>query len=152
MRPRELLHQQSIHVKNLSDLQAWATQLAKELQAATLLALEGEVGSGKTQLVQFLARALGAAEPTQSPSFAIHHTYHGKIQIEHLDLYRLESEDDLESTGFWDLFQNRQSVIAIEWADRIPREWLPRDWALWAIHIKLGKESTQREIQFESWS
>ncbi len=121
---------------DLVELERWVLACSQNLQPQSIVALYGDVGAGKTQLISFLRRALGSQEPTQSPSFAIHHTYcGGRLTLDHVDLYRIENIDDLESTGFWDLFAEHCHVIAVEWADRIPRELYPRDWELWEIHL-----------------
>lgn len=109
--------------------------------------LEGEVGSGKTETVKTVARVLGLKE-VASPSFAIHHQYLTAEgwPVDHLDLYRLESADDLESTGFWDLFGEPEALILIEWADRLSFDYLPRDWAKWHWRYAKGTTPTERII------
>lgn len=116
----------------------------------TVWLLEGDVGSGKTETVKALARLLRVKE-VASPSFAVHHRYltSDDFPIEHLDLYRLESEDDLESTGFWDLFSAPEGLIVIEWADRLNVQYLPRDWTLFRLQYEIVGE-TEREIRVES--
>lgn len=141
----------------LPDLEAskvFAENLAEALvseqkNAKKLLLLEGPMGVGKTQFVIFLLGALGGDVPT-SPSFALHNSYKttSGFSVEHLDLFRLESADDLESTGFWDLFtQNASSVIVIEWSERLKdfgvRDQLPMSWS--KIQIVFSKNDAGDE-------
>ena len=87
------------------------------LQGGEVLALYGELGTGKTSLVRGIADGLGA-EPTavSSPTFTLIHEYHGRLRLIHTDLYRL-SASQLEDTGLDD-YLNGRTVTAIEWADR----------------------------------
>ena len=101
-----------------NDLPRWVSQVSRFLDSRTVLLLIGPVGSGKTTLVSILGKARGFSEMA-SPTFAIHHRYgsgHSK-DFDHVDLYRLKDEDDLESTGFWDLFAVEQGLIIVEWGN-----------------------------------
>ena len=96
-----------------------------------------------------ISQILGMTD-VASPSFAIHHRYENtrKDVIDHLDLYRLQDEDDLESTGFWDLFMQTKAIVAIEWADRLNQDVLPLNWYEIRIHIE-PLEGTERKIKIE---
>jgi tRNA threonylcarbamoyladenosine biosynthesis protein TsaE len=77
-----------------------------------------------------------------SPTFAIHHRYPGfSISIDHLDLYRLESEDELEGVGFWDFFSEAEGLIFIEWPERMDLSHIPWDWDLYQVVIEKPSES-----------
>ena len=83
------------------------------------VALIGPLGAGKTHLTQGLARGLGIGEPITSPTFLLHKAYDGAIRLHHFDFYRLESEDDLESIGFFDFqAQDVSAVVVVEWAEK----------------------------------
>jgi len=127
-----------VEIDSLKALEAWVNNFAKELTAPHLLLLSGPMGTGKTQFTHFLAKALGAPEEACSPSFAIHNSYNSNPPMEHLDLYRLQDEDDLESVGFWDLFE-QSSIIVVEWADRLDESFLPSNWPA----TKLGIEKLE---------
>lgn len=115
-------------------MKAFAAGLVPSLGQKRILLLDGPMGAGKTQFTRFLLEALGGDE-TVSPSFAIHNQYStSRGPVDHIDLYRLENEDDLESTGFWDLFSASQGLIIIEWAERLPAGSLPRTWQ--KTHLK----------------
>ncbi|MES2854755.1 MAG: tRNA (adenosine(37)-N6)-threonylcarbamoyltransferase complex ATPase subunit type 1 TsaE, partial [Bdellovibrionota bacterium] len=114
----------------------------------SIILLSGSMGAGKTQLTQFLVEALGGTE-TASPSFAIHNSYTTtRMTIEHLDLFRLENADDLESTGFWDIFLGDDAVVVIEWSDKLAdfglEKNLPASWKKIEISIQVvtsGKDA-----------
>jgi tRNA threonylcarbamoyl adenosine modification protein YjeE len=88
-----------------------------------LVLLNGPMGSGKTTFVAMVAKQLGAGDAA-SPSFALHSRYEGhRGTIDHFDLDRLKSLDELESIGFWDLIDEAKSdprrFVMIEWATRL---------------------------------
>lgn len=116
-------------VSNLQDLELWVDSFIPNLGPRDLLLLQGPMGIGKSQLVQILVyKILG--EQSFSPTYAIHNRYSNDSgSIDHLDLYRVEDEEDLESTGFWDLFLQERGLICIEWADRLDEQALPQTWA-----------------------
>ncbi|HVK62767.1 MAG TPA: tRNA (adenosine(37)-N6)-threonylcarbamoyltransferase complex ATPase subunit type 1 TsaE [Bdellovibrionales bacterium] len=131
---------------DLNDSRSFAGELAAKLGPKTILNLSGPMGAGKTQLTQFIVEALGGAE-TASPSFAIHNSYAvNGFTVEHFDLFRIESVDDLESTGFWDVFSNSNGLIIIEWSNKLDEFGvdgaLPRSWR--RIDIELSVDGNQR--------
>ena len=92
--------------------------LGKTLRGGEVLAITGELGSGKTQLVKGIAQGLDIA-PSEitSPTFALIHEHEGRLPLYHIDLYRLETPRDIESIGLEEYF-TRNAVVAIEWAER----------------------------------
>jgi tRNA threonylcarbamoyladenosine biosynthesis protein TsaE len=95
-------------------------RLGRRLLPGDVVALVGELGAGKTQLVRGACR--GAEVPERevaSPTFAVVATYHGRIPVHHADLYRIAGEDELHATGFEDLLGGHGAVL-VEWADRVP--------------------------------
>jgi tRNA threonylcarbamoyladenosine biosynthesis protein TsaE len=95
-------------------------KLGAQLLPGDVVALVGELGAGKTQLIRGACE--GAAVPVRavsSPTFAIVATYPGRIPIHHADFYRLGDLDELYATGFFDLVGGDGAVL-VEWADRIP--------------------------------
>jgi tRNA threonylcarbamoyladenosine biosynthesis protein TsaE len=95
-------------------------RLGRALAPGDCVALVGDLGAGKTQLVRGACR--GARVPpgeVSSPSFAIVATYGGRIPIHHADLYRIGDLDDLYATGFFDLVGGAGALL-VEWADRVP--------------------------------
>ncbi len=126
-----------------------AELLKEKLTARTLFLFVGEVGSGKTTTVGELCKLLGMQE-VASPSFAIHHRYENTEgqSLDHVDLYRLKSEEDLESTGFWDLFGQDKSWIVVEWADQLAGEVWPLNWDTYEVKFFKGK-GEERKIQIK---
>jgi tRNA threonylcarbamoyladenosine biosynthesis protein TsaE len=99
---------------------ALGARLGKLLAPGDVVALVGELGAGKTQLVRGACAGAGvAAHEVSSPSFAIVATYRGRIPVHHADLYRIGDEDELYGTGFGDLVGG-EGALLVEWADRIP--------------------------------
>ena len=81
------------------------------------IALYGDVGVGKTVFVRGLASVICPDDFVQSPTYALVNEYRGQYRICHYDMYRITSEDDLESTGFYDY---KNCVIVAEWCENIP--------------------------------
>ena len=125
-----------------------ALALARALRGRGLaIALSGPLGAGKTAFVQGLAAGLGLARaPVASPTFVLASEYGapGGPRLAHVDLYRVESEAELDAAGFRDLLAPDR-VVAIEWADRFP-EALPADRLEVRIRRASGRPGTHREI------
>ena len=94
--------------------------MSELLPAPKLVVLRGELGAGKTTLVRGMAAAIGANEAeVASPTFTLVHEYRGrKVRLFHLDLYRLETERDLESVGLWELTDATDVLVLVEWGDK----------------------------------
>lgn len=112
----------------LEDTSLLARDLLPQLTHRQVIGLQGDMGAGKTHFVKALARELGVSEEQiNSPSFAIHQQYlAGDLTIHHLDLFRLETVDEIESSGLWDLFYDDNVIIIIEWIDRISEQYIPQ--------------------------
>jgi tRNA threonylcarbamoyladenosine biosynthesis protein TsaE len=129
-------------LKSLSEMKAFASKLAERAGHRRLILLDGPMGAGKTQFTRDFVEALGSSEAC-SPSFAIHNRYETeRASVEHMDLYRLESADDLESTGFWDFFLEREGIVIVEWSHRLrdmglQASW-PRTWPRWEIELSIS--------------
>jgi len=95
------------------------------LEPGDLVALTGDLGSGKTVMIQGIARGLGFDGYVSSPSFVIVNEYEGRVPIYHIDLYRIEGADSLHDIGYRELFFG-DGVVLVEWADRAP-ELLPAE-------------------------
>ncbi len=129
----------------LTDLENWVQEFAAKLPDRAIILLEGELGVGKTQLTKFLCTFLEIPY-SASPTYSLINEYQGtKQMLYHLDLYRLENQQDLESIGFWDLFSAESAWICIEWADKLDPEQLPLTWPRYQIQLSYHKEGAETE-------
>ena len=94
-------------------------RIGRRLGEGDVVALSGELGSGKTCLIQGIARGLGidTAVPVNSPSYVIVNEYPGPLPLYHFDLYRLYDLNEIYELG-WDDYAEKRGVIVIEWAER----------------------------------
>ena len=106
-----------LRTASAAETEALGEELANRLRPGDLLLLAGELGAGKTTFVRGLARGLGSSAPVQSPTFQLVRVYPGRIQLAHLDLYRLETGSELGDLGLEDLLE--AGVVAVEWGDRL---------------------------------
>lgn len=124
-----------------------AKKFSHRLKRRDILALEGELGAGKTCFVQGLAAGLGVPEKlyVRSPSFTLMNEYAGgKMPLYHFDFYRLVKENELEDLGLDEYFSG-DGVTVIEWADRFPGS-LPKS----AKHIRFRiVGENEREIEYD---
>jgi tRNA threonylcarbamoyladenosine biosynthesis protein TsaE len=121
--------------------------LGRLLAAGDVVALIGELGSGKTVLAQGLARGLGidADEYVSSPSFALVNQYRGKIPVYHIDTYRLGDAVEMVALGYEDYFEPN-GVTIIEWADKV-KDLLPARCLVITIDI-LDRTSRELKVEF----
>jgi tRNA threonylcarbamoyladenosine biosynthesis protein TsaE len=114
-----------------------ASRLGRKLKGGELIALEGELGAGKTHFVKGLAAGLGAEETVTSPTFTLINIYEGKIPLAHFDVYRLPTPQAIEELGFEEFFYG-PGVTAVEWSDLI-KSYLPSQYLL----VKIERVYTQ---------
>lgn len=143
----------SIITENAKETQKVAADLAKKLLKKKLnetlvIALEGELGAGKTTFIKGFSKALEVREKILSPTFVLIHKHKlsikyevlGKKYLYHIDAYRLNSEKDLLKIGVKEIFANPENIILIEWADRV-KKIIPKT-AIWINfdHLDKNKE------------
>ena len=105
-----------------AETEALGERLGRVAQRGLVLALDGELGAGKTQFVKGLARGLGVSGRVHSPTYTLVHEYGGgRLKLFHLDLYRLETREQILSAGVED-FLSPDGVAVIEWAERLREE------------------------------
>lgn len=98
-------------------------QLGQTLPKGTVILLEGDLGAGKTTLIQGIGAGLGISEPIVSPTFTLINEYTaGRIPLYHLDLYRLDVAEvaDIYPETYWEGEEVEPGITAIEWAQRLP--------------------------------
>lgn len=133
------------HFTNLTELRLWVQNNQNLFSGRVLLLLDGFMGAGKTTFTRIIAEVFGVAGVASSPTYAIHHQYKRTDfkTIDHFDLYRLESIDDLLSTGIEDLFLQESGLIIVEWANLVdPRFW-PNAWTLLQIEIRVNSDGAR---------
>lgn len=102
-----------------AETQALGDKIARCANAGLVIALSGDLGAGKTQFVKGLARGLGIQARVHSPTFTLVNEYAGgRLKLFHLDLYRLETREQILSAGIEE-FLKPDGVAVIEWAERI---------------------------------
>ncbi len=113
--------QWTVETASSAETLALGRLLGQLLEPPAIFLLSGDLGAGKTCLVQGLARGLGVPEeePVTSPSYTLLNIYSGRCQLYHFDLYRLAQAEDLLDLGFED-YLDADGVTVVEWADRIP--------------------------------
>ena len=121
-----------------------AADFAATLHSGDVIAYRGEMGAGKTAFTRGLCRGLGLSDHVSSPTFALVHQYgNGAHALYHFDMYRVETFEDLYSTGFFD-YLDYGGILAIEWSENIEAV-LPEN----AITVELKRvenDPQQREI------
>ena len=128
-----------------AETEAIGWQVAENIGVGSVLALKGELGSGKTLFVKGIVAGLGSGADVTSPTFTILHEYRrGRLPVYHFDLFRVENPQALARLGLDDYFFG-DGISVIEWADRFP-EFVPEQ-ARW-IFFEI-KSETQRSITFQ---
>jgi len=123
-----------------AETEAIGRQLAAQIDVGSILALKGDLGSGKTLLVKGLVAGLGGSGDVTSPTFTIVHEYRGgRVPVYHFDFFRLEDRQSVARLGLDDYFFG-DGVSVIEWADRF-REFVP-DQARWIL-FEIKSENTR---------
>ncbi|HAM70124.1 MAG TPA: tRNA (adenosine(37)-N6)-threonylcarbamoyltransferase complex ATPase subunit type 1 TsaE [Verrucomicrobiales bacterium] len=120
--------------------EAWGRSVA----SGRVIALQGDLGAGKTELVKGIARGLGIATRVQSPTFALLNVYPGgRLPLHHIDLYRLDSRAEIVGAGLEEFLFSPEGVTVVEWPERwchtdLGEEPRPAGW--WWVHIEAPEE------------
>ncbi len=129
-----------IKVNNLQDTEKIGKIISRCLEKGTVLCLDGDLGAGKTAITQFIAKEFGVKEYITSPTFNIIKEYEGRLPFYHMDVYRIESEDDMYDLGY-DEYIYSEGVTVIEWSENI-RTILPDE----RIDIKIDRIDENKRI------
>lgn len=120
--------------------------IANDIEAGDVIALLGDLGTGKTALTGYIAEGLGVKENVSSPTFTIVKEYKsGRLPLYHYDVYRLSNGDELLDTGAED-YLSGEGVCIIEWAD-IVADVLPEESVI--IKIEYGEKEDERIVTIE---
>jgi len=115
-----------IFTNSAAETKRLAAALAKKLKGGEVLALYGNLGSGKTTFVQGFVGGLGIKDRVQSPTFVFIRFYGEKPKIVHVDLYRIDFMEEVSDLGLEELLGNKDTVCLIEWPEKI-KSLLPKD-------------------------
>lgn len=103
--------------ESAAETEAEGERLGAELEPGDLLLLAGPMGAGKTTFVRGLARGAGSEAPVASPTFQLVRVYPGRVQLAHIDLYRVKAAAELTDLGLEELLD--QGAMVVEWGDRM---------------------------------
>ena len=129
-----------IDVCNLHDTEIVGKIISQNLEKGTVLCLDGDLGAGKTTLTQFIAKKFGVNEYITSPTFTIIKEYEGKLPFYHMDVYRIDSEDDMYDLGYEEYIYS-EGITIIEWSQKI-KNMLPENRI--NIDIQRGSDDNTR--------
>ncbi|MCI9595751.1 MAG: tRNA (adenosine(37)-N6)-threonylcarbamoyltransferase complex ATPase subunit type 1 TsaE [Firmicutes bacterium] len=134
----------TITLKNEHETKRFGVELGKSLEQGDVVALIGDLGTGKTALTKYIAQGMGIQDLITSPTFTIVQEYHsGKLPLYHFDVYRIGDLEEMFELGYEEYFYG-QGVCVIEWADLI-QELLPEN--VKTIEIQYGQREGERIYQ-----
>ena len=116
------------------------SDLGRLAEAGDVILLTGDLGSGKTTLVQGISRGLGIREPARSPTFVLVSEHHGRLPLYHVDLYRIGGLEEALDAGIEECVEG-EGVCVVEWADRVPAIFPPEHLS---IHLAMTGARTRR--------
>lgn len=132
-------------IRGEEEMNAFGKKVADRLEPGDILALIGDLGTGKTTMTKAVAASLGVKEELTSPTFNIVKEYRsGRMPVRHFDVYRLESGEELFGTGGEEYLESDDGVCIIEWADKIA-EILPDDTKV--IFLSYGENEGERILE-----
>jgi len=137
----------AIITKSKAETQGIAQDFTKKLKGGEIIALFGDLGSGKTTFTQGLAKGLGVKERVTSPTFVILNLHQANkgLTLAHFDLYRLNSESDLEGIGATDYLGKKNIISVIEWPEKA-KKLLPKS-TMWVKFEHI--DENKRRIIYE---
>ncbi len=142
--------------KKVPSLEGWKDIVSEILEKinssdekATIIALSGDLGVGKTTFVQQLAGVLGVPDPVTSPTFVLMKQYETNSQkfktLLHMDAYRIDSEEELRPLRFDELLKKPKTLFCIEWAEKIKNS-LPKDTLYFHLEIDQDNQHTIQSV------
>ena len=131
----------NVIIRDETETKKFATDVAQTLKKGDVIALVGDLGTGKTTLSKYIAEALGITETITSPTFTIVQEYHsGRLPLYHFDVYRVDDIEEMYRIGYEEYFYG-EGVCIVEWAD-IVEEIIPEDAKV--IFIEYGEDEGER--------
>lgn len=139
--------ERTLHIANETETEKLGEKIGQAAVPGMVVALIGDLGTGKTTLTKSIARGLGVTETVTSPTFNIIREYKsGRIPLYHFDVYRIADPDEMFELGYEEYFYG-DGICVVEWADII-EELLPEDAVI--IRIDRGASEEEREYIIES--
>lgn len=137
------LRRETLRLNSEEDTRQLGLRIAEAAEPGDVIALIGDLGTGKTALTKYIAEGLGVTEEIVSPTFTIVREYRsGRLPLFHFDVYRLSGGDELLDTGAED-YLNGQGVSVVEWAD-IAADVLPEDSLV--VRLEYGEGSKRTAV------
>lgn len=130
-----------IKLNNLEETERFGKFLGENLNPGDVLCLNGDLGAGKTTLTKSIALGLGIEDYVTSPTFTIVNEYYGKVNLYHIDTYRLDDKVDVDYLGFDEYFYS-EGVTIVEWAEKI-KDALPEEY----IEINISSKEDKRKLE-----
>lgn len=154
------MEKKTINVQSEDETKILAESFTKNVQYGGIILLHGNLGSGKTTFVQYVAKSLGIEKPVLSPTFPIIRSYKirsknpfgpssgrwhesGVKNFYHIDLYRISRENDLKGLGIKEIFDEPNAIVAIEWAEKLG-SFLPKK--RWDMHFTYIDEFSRKIV------
>lgn len=134
---------------SVEETRALGEAMGRLLTGGDVVALSGDLGSGKTAFVQGAARGLDVDEPVVSPTFTLVREYRGRVPVHHLDIYRLDREQDVLDLGLDEMLEDGTAVF-VEWGDAVSGL-LPSDHLSVRITMPADEDSDRRELALEGF-
>lgn len=132
----------------LDEMREWGRRFGRAAHAPIVVVLHGELGAGKTTLVQAICQGYGVTEEVTSPTFALVHEYQApRSPVHHLDLYRLDDPRQLDTIG-WDELVSARAVVLIEWPERAGDRVPPGHVTLSLQHLP---DDPDRRLLYAGW-
>jgi len=142
---KEIKMEKEIKLKNEAEVREIGIKLGQKLLPGSILALEGELGTGKTSLTRYIGLGLGITRNIKSPTFTILNEYRGgRLPLYHFDVYRIDDPKEMEELGYEEYFFG-EGITVLEWADKI-KALLPDDAMI--IRMGYGKGEEERIYRF----
>ena len=138
--------EKTLHIASEQETQRLGEAIGRAAVPGLVVALIGDLGTGKTTLTKSIAKGLGVTETVTSPTFNIIREYRsGRLPLFHFDVYRIADPDEMYELGYEEYFYG-DGICVVEWADLI-EELLPEDAVI--IHIERGASDEEREYRIE---
>ncbi len=135
-----------MHIASEQETKQLGERIGQAARPGTVIALIGDLGTGKTTLTKSIARGLGVTETVTSPTFNIIREYKsGRIPLYHFDVYRIADPDEMFELGYEEYFYG-DGICVVEWADII-EDLLPEDAVI--LHIERGASEEEREYRID---